>query len=420
MSDAALGAQSLHQALIALQQGQMGAAAAAAASALDAFGAAGDDTGRAASLQVLAMTAAAAGDYARAVGYVDAALPLRTRTGDGEGLASLWQERFELCLKLGDLPEARRSMEEQYRAHDEAGDREGTAHAMHQLAQLLLQEGQADDAEALVQQALFKLDGPSGTRGRAALHLLYANIWVVRSDGERAMRHAREALELARQARFRPGEVDALHQLGTLHAAAQEWGPARSALEEALSGRELLKDLDGRAQVLRELAAVELAGGNVGEALDRLDYAVRSLREAGNVVGEVTFLQLLQSVADENGRPEVALRAAHTLVEAAGRTGDAEALGAAWFALGSRQAAAGELEGSAAAFREALGIQEGLGLGHEAAVAEAMLGQVVAAQGDVATGRALLVKALRTLDALGSEAADAVRPILAELDAADA
>ena len=420
MSDAATGARALHEALLALQQSRMADAARAAGEALVAFTAAGDLTGGAAAHQVLAMTAAADGDFARSLSHVDAAIPLREATGDAEGLASLYQERFEIALKLGDVVAARRAMEAQYKAHEVAGDREGAAHAMHQLAQVLLQEGEVEGAEELVQQALFRLDGAAGARGRSALHLLYSNIWVVRSDAGRAMRHAQEALELARSSRFRPGEIDALQQLGTLHAAQQEWGPARRALQEALAGRELLKDADGRAHVLRELATIDLATGQVDDALDNLAYAVRSVREAGNWIGEVTLLQLLQSVADEGGKAEVALQAGHELVAAAARTGDQEALAASHFALGSRQASVADLDAARASFEACLRIQTALGLDHESAVAQAMLGQIVAASGDAPEGRRLIVLARATLERLGSEAADAVRPILAELDEGDA
>ena len=63
-------------------------------------------------------------------------------------------------------------------------------------------------------------------------------------------------------------------------------------------------------------------------------------------------------------------------------------------------------------------IQEILGLAHEAAVSQGMLGQVMAAAGDVAGGRLLLQASLARLEALNSEAADTLREVLAELDPA--
>lgn len=416
MADTGAAAKQLHLALLALQRTEMATAGTAAAAALEGFSLAGDRTGAAAAHQVLAMVATAEGEVVKAIAHVDAAIPLRQDTGDREGLAALWQERFELCLREGDVDGARWSIEQQLVGHDAAGDREGAAHARHQLAQVLLQQGEDARAEELVQEALFNLQGPQGARGRSALQLLYANIWVKRQDLERAMRHAREALQLAREARFRPGEIDALQEIGTLHAAAEEWPAARRALEEALSGRELLKDLEGRALVLRELAGVEFSDGQVDAGFDRLDYAVRSLRESGNFVGEVTMLQVVEAQADQHERPEVALRACREMLAAASRIGDDEAVAAAHFQLASRAAGAGELAVAREHFGQARRVQLELGLPHEAAVALGMLGQVVVAMGDRAEGRRMLVESLEALEVLQSEAAETVRQVLQELD----
>lgn len=416
MADTGPAAQKLHQALTALQRSDMAGAGAAAAAALEGFSVGGDPTGAAAAHQVLAMVATAEGEVKKALAHVDAAIPLRQGTGDLEGLAALWQERFELCLREGDLDGARWSIEQQLAGHDAAGDREGAAHARHQLAQVLLQQGEDARAEELVQEALFNLQGPQGARGRSALQLLYANIWVKRQNLERAMRHAREALQLAREARFRPGEIDALQEIGTLHAAAGEWPAARRALEEALVGRELLKDLEGRAVVLRELAGVEFGDGKVDAGFERLDYAVRSLRESGNFVGEVTMLQVVEAAADQHHRDDLAIRACQDMLAAAQRIGDDEAVAAAHFQLASRAAGAADLAMAREHFAQARQIQLKLGLPHEAAVALGMLGQVVVAMGDRAAGRKMLVESLEALNVLQSEAAETVRQVLHELD----
>jgi len=416
MADSGPGAKALHEALTNLQGGRMPQAGASASNALTAFEASGDRTGSAAAHQVLAMVAASRGDYASAVTHVEAAIPLRAATGDKEGLAALWQEKFELCLRGGDVAGARGAMQAQYALHKESGDREGAAHALHQLAQMLLQSGEHTKAEELVQEALFSMDGPQGARARSALHLLYANIWVMKGDADRAMRHAHEGLELARAAKFRPGEIDALQEIGTLHVTRGEYEAARRALVEALNGRELLKDLEGRAHVLRELAGVELATGNVDAAFEHLAYAVKSVREAGNFVGEVTLLQLLQSSADEHERPDVARQAAIDLLEAAVRSGEREAEAAALVSLATRYANEADLERARRAFERANQIQQELGLPEEAAVSLGMLGQVVWAMGDGAEGKAMLVQAHAALRRLGSDAADMLAEILLELE----
>ncbi|GDX80078.1 hypothetical protein LBMAG42_18890 [Deltaproteobacteria bacterium] len=384
--------------------------------ALEAFTAANDRTGAAAAHQVAAIACVGANRLADALGHVDSGIALRESTGDLEGVASLWQERMELCLRTGDLAAARDAAEAQVEAWSRTSESEGLAHARHQLAQMLLELGDDGRAEATVQEALYALDPTAHARARSALHLLYSNIWISRGDHERAVGQARQGLEMARAAKNRAAEIDALQQCGVAHAAANELQPARRALQEALVGRELLKDLPGRASVLRELAAVELGEGDVEGAIDHLGYAARTLKEVGNVAGEIAMLQALAEAADNAGKTDASLAAATDLCDAARRTGDREAEAGAWFMLATRAAGAGELDRAGKAFKMANDIQEILGLAHEAAVSQGMLGQVVAASGDVVSGRALLQASLVRLEALNSEAAETVREVLAELE----
>lgn len=417
MSDAGIGAQRLHAALSALQTGDLDRARSAALDALEAFGASSDRTGAAAAHQVLAIVHVSRNRFDEAIAHVDAAIPLRESTGDVEGVASLWQERMELCLRKGDIAGAREAAEKQVEAWSQSQDKEGRAHAMHQLAQLLLQLGDDGRAEALAMDALWMLEGPGWGRARSAIHLLYANIWLVRGDHARALSQARQGLEQAREAKKRDAEIDALQQCGVIHASAGEYEPARRALEEALVGRELLKDREGKAQVLRELGGVELALDKVDDALEHFAYAARTLGEDNNFIGEVTMWQLGQATADERERPDFALLAARALVEAAAKTGDREAEAGAHFALATRLATMRELPAAERHFRTASDIQEILGLPHEAAVSAGMLGQILVAQGRKDEGITLLRASHARLAALGSEAADVVGEILAEAEA---
>ncbi len=416
MSDSGEGAKALHEAMTRLQKGELPQVYALALSALEAFSGDQDRTGAAAAHQVAAIACVGMNRYPDAVQHVDAGIVLRESTGDLEGVASLWQERMELCLRAGDLKNARLAAEAQVQAWERTTDSEGLAHARHQLAQLLLELGDDGVAEATVQNALGALDPTAHARARSALLLLYSNIWLSRREPVRALDKAREGLDMARNAKSRAAEIDALQQCGIVLAAGGDWTQARRALTEALVGRELLKDLPGRAATLRELAAAELALGLVDDAIEHLGYAARTLGQIGNLAGQIAMLQALAEAADGAGKADVALGAARELVTAATQTGDREAEAGAWFMLATRAAGAGDLATATGAFRTANEIQEVLGLAHEAAVSQGMLGQVLAANGDVVDGRVALEAALVRLDALGSEAAETVREVLAELD----
>jgi tetratricopeptide (TPR) repeat protein len=415
-ADTGPAAQKLHAALTALQQGKPEEARAGAIDALEGFSRAGDRTGAAAAHQILAMLGVMADRLDEALLHVDAAIPLRESTGDHEGVASLWQERLEISLRAGDLDAALTSARGQLDALKGSSDREGRAHASHQLAQVLLQAGDDAEAEALVQKALFDL-GTGGTeRARSALLLLWASIWIHRRNAERALGYAKQALDLARQAKNRVAEVDALQHLGVVHHLAGDLELARRVLEEALMGRELQKDADGRATVLRELANVELEMGEVAEGLGRLDYAARTLRENGNLVGEIAVLQTLQSAAEEHGDNATALKACRELLAAAERTRDREAEAAAHFMLATRLAGSTDIGGAIRHFERARDLQQQIGLSQEAAMSAGMMGQCVFVTGQHDEGIALLKGALATLEGLDQTSADTVREILKELE----
>ncbi len=419
--DTGAAARSLHLALQALQRGDGAAAQAAATTALEGFSAGSDRTGAAAAHQVLAMIALLAGAFDAALAHVDAALPLRESTGDREGVASLWQERLEICLRMGDLGAALDAARQQVAALSGAGDMEARAHAAHQLAQMLLQTGDDATAATVLQDALFAVSTTAGMeRARSALLLQLASVWMQRQEPEQALARAREALDLARQARHRPAEIDAIQHIGVILAGKGDLFPAQRALTEALAGREQLKDADGTASVLRELGAVEVKLGDADTGLARFVAAAEALVEAGNVPGAVACHQLRIALADEAERPEAALESARALVRLAAQLGDPEAAAAAQFLVATRLAGLGDLAGAELAFRAALDAQLAHGLAHEAAVCRGMLGQVVYVMGREAEGRALLVASHASLAELGSSAADTVHDILHELDAASA
>ncbi len=416
-ADTGPAAQKLHAALSALQQGKPQEARASALEALEGFSTAGDRTGAAAAHQVLAMLGVMSDELETAMLHVDAAIPLRESTGDAEGVASLWQERLEISLRLGDLDAALTSARGQVGALQSSADKEGRAHATHQLAQVLLQSGEDAEAEALVQQALYDLGEIGTARARSALLLLWASIWIHRRNASRALGYAKDALELARQAKNRVAEVDALQHLGVVHHLAGDLPLARRVLEEALVGRELQKDLDGRATVLRELANVELEMGELSEGLGRLRYAARTLREGGNLIGEIAVLQTLQSAAEEHGDTATALTAAQDLLAAAERTGDAEAEAAAHFMLATRLAGSTDIGGAVRLFERARDIQQRIGRPQEAAMSAGMMGQCVFMTGQHEEGLALLRGSLATLDGLDEASSGVLREILGELEA---
>lgn len=418
-ADAGLGAKKLHEALKTLQeQGATPAAMEAAGEALEAFSLANDRTGAAAAHQVLAVAYKAQGQWESALAHLDAAQPLRESTGDWEGVASLIQERVEILSLAGDPNAAREALAPLLPVMDRLGDREGKAHALYLLAQRDLDAGDPDAAEAKAQEGLWALDLPGKERARSALQLLYSNIWIHRQNAEKALDHARQGLALAQQSKSRQAETDAQQQLGIVYALSGDFPTALRHLQDALVGRELEKDAEGKVSVLRELAGVKLFLGEVTEGFSDLAYAARVCREELKDAGaEIGVLQLVQQAADQQNLPEKALDAARDMVVAAERAGDPSALAAAHYALATRLAGEQDMGGAEAHFRMAIRIQEEDGLLQEKAITEGMLGQVLVARGRREDGLALLRQSAATLRRFGSEAAATVQEVLESLSA---
>jgi tetratricopeptide (TPR) repeat protein len=408
-------ARLLHGALLKEGEGDGPAAMADAREACSLFEQGGDRTGCAAALQLQAILHANHGHLGPALEALDAAVPHRSETGDFEGLASLHQERFALAIRQGDRDLARDSSEAMLAAFERVGDREGQAQGIHQLVQFLVQAGELDTADELLSRGLWLTDGAGEERARSALVLLQVQADIARGMHERALARCRDALRLAEQARNRPALVEAWHQLGAVYTVTGELEQAQQAFEQALDGRELLKDLEGRAATLTELARVEQALGHVEAACDRLAYAGRTLGELGLLEPQASALGEAAELAASGGHTERALRHGEELVTVCAAAGAVDAQGQALFLNGQRRIQTGDLEGAGRDFRSAAVALDEAQSPESRGIVLGMLGQVEHALGRVDEAQVTLTEAERVLIAVGSDALAELAPILAEL-----
>jgi tetratricopeptide (TPR) repeat protein len=403
----------LHGALRAEQVGEVERSQELAEQALREFDAAGDPTGAAASRQLLASLLARWGRLADAANHLETALALRQRTGDLDGQGSLLDDLVGLHVQRGDLPSARAAATRLIAVRNAAGDREGEARAMHQLAQFLLQDRDLDAADRLCGQAQALLERPGDEPGRAAILVLQSRLALGRSDTDGALRIALQAKTVAAASSFQPVVLDATHHLATVHIARGDLEPGRRLLLEALDGRIQVRDDEGKAATLQELAAVETALGRVEDAVAHLGHAARTYAALGSAPGEMGSWHALAALCDEHGRFEAAIEAGSSLIAAAARHGDAADMAPAHLAQATRRVRCGDLLGAVADLRASMvHASETQG----AAVARAMLGQVMYGLGDVAAGRAELEAARSDLAAVDPGAAEEIDAILVELE----
>ncbi|MCB9759197.1 MAG: hypothetical protein H6739_05115 [Alphaproteobacteria bacterium] len=410
-----LAMKRLRDALSHEQAGRFEEARADAEAALEAFTEAGDRTGAAASHQLLANLLLETGALAAAMAHLDAATPLRESTGDREGLAALLQARFEIAAHLGDPGRLQADGVRLVRLYEQLSDRPGEARALHQLAQVLIELGRPLDAVPLIERGLWLTDRAGEEQGRSAFLQLQARVDVAEGRQERALRQAREAARIARQAGRRQILVDALYQLGLLQHQAGALAEARASLEESLDGRELLRDLEGRAATLAALGRVEAAMGLGREAVERLTYAARTWAELGEPGQQLEALHEAGETALSVGAVDRALAIAHQQIAAADALGDDTMRAAAWQVAGTRQISVGQLEEAAVSFARCAERRAAAGQPAAQGVALGMLGQILAALGQHELAVHAVERGVALLRATEPSAAAELEAILDEL-----
>jgi len=413
--DTGLAARHLHDALTAQQRGDLPAAHTAALAALDAFSEAEDRTGSAAAHHLLFMTTASMGQLDKADEHLAAAAALRESTGDTDGIASLYQQRFGLSLQRGDSAAARASSEKVLAVYESVGDRENQAAAIHQFVQFLIQEADLTRARELLDKGMWLTDRAGEERGRSALTLLMSQLEFAGGNVPRGVSLVEDAVSIARKAGKRPALIDAQHQLGVTYAMIGRLEDALALLEEVLDGRELMRDLEGRANTLRELAGVEAALGLTREALGRLDYAGRTYKEMGNIGGQATALHAASTLAEEAEQIQDALRFGQALIDVCEEMKDPEASGSARFAQGARHVMVGDLESAAACYRSAAADQRSVGAMESRGISLGMLGQVLDELGDREGADKALSEAVAQLEAVNSTSLADLQAILAQI-----
>jgi tetratricopeptide (TPR) repeat protein/transcriptional regulator with XRE-family HTH domain len=207
---------------------------------------------------------------------------------------------------------------------------------------------------------------------------------LLRHDGpwDEAITRQTTALHAARRLGDRPGQTDALTNLGDLQWLTGDYPGAARDLTEALGIYRGLGDRPGQARALTFLGRVRLWTGDYPGAAQALEEALGIHRDLGNRPGHAGALSFLGRVRQWSGDYP---RAARALEEALGihrdlgdRLGQADDL----THLGSTRRDAGDYPGAAQALEEALGIHRDLGDPRGYAIALYKRGEVRQLTGD--------------------------------------
>ncbi|MDQ7859158.1 MAG: tetratricopeptide repeat protein [Armatimonadota bacterium] len=263
--------------LLAWRQRDYAAAAALAEQGAAVSEQAGDPTGLAAALNVLALVARDRGDLDRAEPLHRRSLELWRREGNRWGEALALQNLGYIAHRRGDYDGAQRCCDASLAIFRMLGDRWGVATVLYILGRVALRRGDDDRARALNEEALalFKEIGNHELFAFTTGNLGY--LAVRRGEYGRAAALLAEALAAFREAGDRRGVADVLAAQGQMAAAQGDHETARRLYAQSLAANAELSNRQGIAEDLERLAAVAAAGAGHARAA-RLLAAADALR----------------------------------------------------------------------------------------------------------------------------------------------
>jgi tetratricopeptide (TPR) repeat protein/DNA-binding SARP family transcriptional activator len=178
---------------------------------------------------------------------------------------------------------------------------------------------------------------------------------------EEALKHASDALALARTATDRAAEADALDRTGVILWWMAHYPAALARFDEALSIWRALGDEDGEADTLMYSGIVAWHLSSYRDALARMERALALYRRLGDMQGEVNALNNLGELQYEAGDHDLALDSYQHALEMYKDLGDRQGEAIAVNNIGNACRETGRNEDALACYRAALDIYRDIG-----------------------------------------------------------
>jgi len=182
----------------------------------------GDESGIAASLNALAISAQDRGDYLAAQSYLERSLACWRLLPDRLSIARCLHNLANVVKTRGDYPRARWALREAEDIFQQLGDRSGAAWSVNQLGDIAREQGNLGEARSLYQRALAAFQEAGDPWGSARSLADLANIDWVQGDYSAARVAYREALETFAQLGHRRGIARALEGFACIALAEKD------------------------------------------------------------------------------------------------------------------------------------------------------------------------------------------------------
>jgi tetratricopeptide (TPR) repeat protein len=198
--------------------------------------------------------------------------------GDHSGEAASLGKLAEIDLKEGEHDAAMLKLEKIMEIMRLLGDPSGEAAVLQEAARLEMASGNHDSARARIVQSLVLLEGAKDEKGASFALFNLASLDLEKGDFTQASDEFTRALPKFREMGDLAAVAAILHSLGLIHSQAGEKEEAAKSFREALTISQSLADRDAEAGAIFQLGALAVQQNRMAEGLRLMALAAIVLR----------------------------------------------------------------------------------------------------------------------------------------------
>jgi class 3 adenylate cyclase/tetratricopeptide (TPR) repeat protein len=229
---------------------------------------------------------------------------------------------------------------------------------------VLARLGRLADQMSTIDEALAIAEALGEPMRVASVLLRRASVCAYLGHTEQARLAGTRALDTYRQLGDRPGEAQALRELGFLYWRTEEYGTALLHAREALASHRNMGDVAGEATALHNLAEIHRGLGSPQQALDWYEQALQLHWAVGDRQGEILTLFGIANALRQAGDLSASKRKYEEALALSQRYGERTMQSRALQALSIDARAQGALEDALAFMRRAIDIDRSIGYAH--------------------------------------------------------
>ncbi|HJR07092.1 MAG TPA: sigma 54-interacting transcriptional regulator [Pyrinomonadaceae bacterium] len=269
------------------------------------------------------------GDHPKAIALLNATLREATENASSAQLGAIYIALARVYRHINEYPIARDNSQRALSHFRNTGDWRGMAESYRGLALECIFEGTYEQALEYYEQAL-KLVGDHPAP--FMLGKIYANMagacWFLKRPHD-GIRFLEKAIDYYERTEHKANAVDGYNNLGINLILVGDWSRAQIVLERALSLASEFDEQGAKAKVpmiLDSLGELQMLRGNLLEAQEHLQRAVRLAHDHGNKWYEGQALRTLARCHLSMNEPERALVESKEALLLAERIGDRQAV----------------------------------------------------------------------------------------------